>query len=262
MSLWQQCQGAQQIKPLQGTLLRLVESQEQIATLGYVDTLEEQALLETLLDDTKPHFPAHCHNLHYLLKTPFRYPPLKWGSRFGQVHEPGIFYGGGTLNVTLAEAAYYRLVFWDSMTGIAPKAQIHSAHTLFSVPYQTKFGVQLQHAPFDIVAAVISNRSHYQATQQLGQAMRSHGIEAFEYPSARDPAGGICIGLFSAKALASNQPTDLSAWWCEVSQQGVSFKAANHSQIYHFARSLFTEQDQLSLPATASSTSFAASLNR
>ena len=45
MSLWQQCQGELQIKPIKGELLRLVESQEQIATLGYVDTLEEQALL-------------------------------------------------------------------------------------------------------------------------------------------------------------------------------------------------------------------------
>lgn len=251
MSLWQQCQGELQIKPLQGTLLRLVESQEQIATLGYVDTLEEQALLETLLDDSKPNFPVHCQNLHYLLKTPFRYPPLKWGSRFGQVHEPGIFYGGGTLNVTLAEAAYYRLLFWDSMTGLAPKAQIQTAHTMFSVPYQTARGIQLQQPPFDSVAAIITDRSHYQATQQLGKAMRSHGIEAFEYPSARDPDAGICIGLFSALALASKQPADLSAWWCEVSQQGVSFKAANQSHIYHFARSLFTEQDQLPQPATA-----------
>lgn len=250
MSLWQQCQGEQQIKPIQGVLLRLVESQEQIATLGYVDTLEEQALLETLLDDTKPNYPAHCQHLHYLLKTPFRYPPLKWGSRFGQVHEPGILYGGSSLQVTLAEAAYYRLVFWDSMTGITPKAQIQTAHTLFSVPYQTAHGIQLQLTPFDSFVAMIADRAHYQATQQLGKAMRHAGIEAFEYPSARDPATGVCIGLFNAKALASQQPADLSAWWCEVSQQGVSFKAANQSDIYHFARSLFTEHDQLPLPAT------------
>jgi hypothetical protein len=251
VSLWQQCQGEQQIKALSGVLLRLVESQEQIATLGYVDTLEEQALLEALLDDTKPSYPAHCQNLHYLLKTPFRYPPLKWGSRFGQVHEPGILYGGRSLEVTLAEAAYYRLVFWDSMTGVRPKAQIQTAHTLFSAPYQTARGIQLQQPPFDSVVAVITDRSHYQATQQLGNAMRNSGVEAFEYPSARDPASGICIGLFSANALASNQPADQSAWWCEVSQQGVSFKAANQSHIYHFARSLFTDQDQLPLPATA-----------
>jgi hypothetical protein len=251
MSLWQQCQGEQNIKPIQGVLLRLVESQEQIATLGYVDTLEEQALLESLLDDTKPSYPTHCQHLHYLLKTPFRYPPLKWGSRFGQVHEPGIFYGGSSVHVTLAEAAYYRLVFWDSMTGQPPKPQIQTAHTMFSVPYQTGLGISLQHPPFDSVISNITDRCHYQHTQQLGKDMRNAGVEAFEYPSARDPNGQLCVALFSAKALASNQPADLSAWLCEVSQHGVSFKAANQSHIYHFARSLFTEQDQLPLPASA-----------
>jgi hypothetical protein len=251
MSLWQQCQGELQIRPIQGVLLRLVESQEQIATLGYVDTLEEQALLEMLLDDTKPNYPAHCQNLHYLLKTPFRYPPLKWGSRFGQVHEPGIFYGGSSVDVTLAEAAYYRLIFWDSMGGMPPKPQIQTAHTLFSVPYHSDIGIQLQHPPFAGYVATITDRSHYQQSQLLGKAMRGAGVEAFEYPSARDPSAGLCIGLFSAKALASKQPADLSAWWCEVNQHGVSFKAANESNIYHFARNLFTEQDQLPLPATA-----------
>lgn len=251
MSLWQQCQGDQHIKPIAGVLLRLVESQEQIATLGYVDTLEEQAILESLLDDIKPTYPQHCQDLHYLLKTPFRYPPLKWGSRFGQVHEPGIFYGGSSVEVTLAEAAYYRLLFWDSMTGTAPKAQIQTAHTMFCVPYQSNLGVALQHAPFDSVNATITDPCHYQQTQQLGKAMRNAGVEAFEYPSARDPNARLCIALFSPKALASKQPAELSAWWCEVSQLGVSFKAANQSPIYHFARSLFTQQDQLPLPASA-----------
>jgi len=250
MNLWQQCQGEHHIKPIQGQLLRLVESQEQIATLGYVDTLEEQALLETLLDNTKPHYPEDCDHLHYLLKTPFRYPPLKWGSRFGQVHEPGIFYGGATLEVTLAEAAYYRLIFWDSMTGTLPKAQIQTAHTLFSVPYQTQHGIQLQKAPFTQAADLIKHPSIYQHTQDLGKAMRKSGVQAFEYPSARSQSDGICIGLFSAKALASVKPSDSSAWWCEVNAQGVSFKAANQQQLIHFARSLFTQDNQLPLPAS------------
>jgi hypothetical protein len=250
MSIWQQCQGELQIKPIQGVLLRLVESQEQIATLGYVDTLEEQAMLEVLLDNIKPNYPEHCQQLHYLLKTPFRYPPLKWGSRFGQVHEPSIFYGAASLEVTLAEAAYYRLIFWESMTGTFPKAHIQTAHTLFSAPYHTEQGIQLQHAPFTQATESIRHPSVYQHTQELGKAMRKHGVLAFEYPSARSPAAGICIGLFSAKALASNQPSDLSAWWCEVNAHGVSFKAANHSQLHHFSRSLFTCNDLLPLPAS------------
>lgn len=41
-----ECDGNHHIKRLTGTLYRLVECQEQVATLGYVDTLEEQAMLE------------------------------------------------------------------------------------------------------------------------------------------------------------------------------------------------------------------------
>ena len=59
-----------------GRLLRLVESQEQVATNSLVRTLAEQALLEDLIEASKPPLPATGHGLHYLLATPFRYPPL------------------------------------------------------------------------------------------------------------------------------------------------------------------------------------------
>ncbi|MGY3822375.1 hypothetical protein [Acinetobacter haemolyticus] len=76
-NLWQSCEGNKQVSPLSGTLYRLVESQEQIATRQLVDTLEEQALLEDMLELVKPPYPPKSEHLHYLFKTPFRYPPLK-----------------------------------------------------------------------------------------------------------------------------------------------------------------------------------------
>ena len=38
-----------------------------------VDTIDEQAALEEMIESTKPTVPAECHQLHYLLSTPFRY---------------------------------------------------------------------------------------------------------------------------------------------------------------------------------------------
>ncbi len=52
------------VGPIASTLWRLVENQEQVATLGYVDSLEEQALLEALLDETKPPAPPDTEKLH------------------------------------------------------------------------------------------------------------------------------------------------------------------------------------------------------
>ena len=57
MDIWQACAGVEQIIPLRGRLVRLVENQGQVATLQLVDTLEEQALLEQLLESSKPPLP-------------------------------------------------------------------------------------------------------------------------------------------------------------------------------------------------------------
>ena len=86
--LWPLCREALQIGPLVGELLRLVESQEQVAASTLVDDLGEQALLEDLLDNAKPPRRPGTEGLHYLLATPFRYPPLRHGSRFGNRFEP------------------------------------------------------------------------------------------------------------------------------------------------------------------------------
>ena len=65
------------------SVYRIVETQEYAATMNLVDDLEEQELLEQLLDEVKPPYKKGTQKLHYLISTPFRYPPLKYGSRFG-----------------------------------------------------------------------------------------------------------------------------------------------------------------------------------
>ena len=69
-------------------VFRIVETQEIAATTGLVDDLEEQHLLEQLLDKVKPSYREGTEKLHYLISTPFRYPPLKYGSRFGDITMP------------------------------------------------------------------------------------------------------------------------------------------------------------------------------
>ena len=113
--IWTQCAGPSEIRPLRLTPWRVVESQHQVATRKLVDTLDEQALLEELIDGAKPP-DATNGRLHYLIATPFRYPPLKHGSRFGTAHERGIWYGAESVATAMAEVAYYRLVFLEGTT--------------------------------------------------------------------------------------------------------------------------------------------------
>lgn len=249
MSVWEACGGARNIEPISGTLYRLVESQEQVATLSYVDTLEEQEMLEALLETAKPPYPEQEQNLHYLLKTPFRYPPLKWGSRFGRVFEPSIFYGGKGIATTLAESAYYRLVFWYSMEGDPVTASLRSEHTLFSVDYAAKQGVRLYAGSFVDHLAVLKHPVDYTPCQHLGSAMRGAGVEAFEYASARDTQGGACVGLFTPEALAQHEPADVHAWLCVTSAAQVSFKRKDASGVYTYHLDDFLHHGVLPFPA-------------
>lgn len=252
--LWQSCEGGKYISPLSGTLYRLVESQEQVATRQLVATLEQQSVLEDIVEGKKPPYPtnsknpASLENLHYLLKTPFRYPPLKWGSRFGRVFEPSIFYGGCSVDVTLIESAYYRFILFQSISNPLNRS-LRSQHTLFSVNYKTDKGVRLQNAPFEAHINLISHPFDYSHSQRLGTAMRNSGVEAFEYPSARAKGNAVCAGLFTGNGFSSTSPATREQWFCDVTQDTVVFKSAEASVVASFDLSMFLEDGVLPHPA-------------
>ena len=95
----------------------MVESQEMVASSEIVSSLEKQAILEEMLEmESKPDYPAGTEHLHYLLASPFRYPPLNHGSRFGGRFEPSLFYGGRSKYAALCESAFYRFFFYYDMS--------------------------------------------------------------------------------------------------------------------------------------------------
>ncbi len=130
--IWASCRSDFSLQTVSGRLSRIVESQEEVATHTLVDSADEQTVLEDLIEASKPPERPGTHHLHFLLNTPFRYPPLRHGSRFGSRFEPSIFYGSLTLDTTLAECAFYRFVFWTGMTERPPGNRIVSQHTVFS----------------------------------------------------------------------------------------------------------------------------------
>ncbi|HWM84381.1 MAG TPA: RES family NAD+ phosphorylase [Kofleriaceae bacterium] len=205
----------------------MVEAQHVVSTRKLVDTLEEQELLEELIDKQKPPAPAEpvFVGLHPLLATPFRYPPLRYGSRFGQRHERGIWYGSVSLPTALAEVAYYRLVFLDGTTAnIAPIAEL----TAFTAGYASESGADLTRTPFDKFGGQISSPTNYAEAQTLGSAMRADGVEVFHYRSARDRGGGTNLGLFTPKAFSSKRPgRELATWVCYASRMRVDFLRKN-----------------------------------
>lgn len=201
-----------EFEALEGLLFRMIESQEIVATRSLVSDLAKQELLESMLDAySKPSPSSYPQHRHYLLSTPFRYPPLKYGSRFGTRLYPSLFYGGLSTSTVLAECAYYRFVFWQDMATPPPKP-IEAGHTLFSAAYRAEHGVKLNEAPFDAVQDKLCHPSDYGYTQALGAHLREAGTTCIVYTSARDPEGGTNIGIFVPEALPDKAPRSMSRW--------------------------------------------------
>lgn len=249
MDIWQACKDSLNHQTLSGKLIRVVESQEQIATNHLVETLEEQYLLEQLLEDNKPRQGRSHSPLHYLLATPFRYPPLKYGSRFGKKSEASLLYGSKNITTALAETAYYRFVFWLGMAIPPPSNKFITQHTVWGANYFTTKGMALHQPPFDRYQQQLTAPDSYQASQALGGQLRSFGSQAFEFTSARDVDKGINIALFNAQAFSAQQPTFQQQWLCETSAVSVTFYLTGQQDIYSFQCQQYKVNGQFPLPA-------------
>lgn len=248
--IWQACKGVEQLRPLKAVMNRLVESQEQVATTRLVDTADEQSQLESLLENSKPPRPPNAERYDYLIWTPFRYPPLSHGSRFGRRSEHGLFYGALSLPAAFAECAYYRFVFLSGMAVPLPVDRLTTEHSSFQARLATEHGIALEQAPFLGHAAQISNPSHYGASQALGTAMRDAGVEAFTYLSARYE-DGVNVGVFRLQAIKSRKPERMHHWVCTTMAETVSFIRLHgrDEQPYKFQRAQYLVNDVLPSPA-------------
>jgi len=193
-----------------------------------VDSAEEQVLLESLLERSKPTLPAEPDfaGLHFLLTTSFRYPPLRHGSRFSTRGERSLWYGSRELRTACAEAAYYRLVFLEGSR--AELGRLDVELSAFQTRVRTPRGVDLTAPPFAAHAERISSPARYDESQALGAAMREAGVEAFRYRSARDPAGGVNVALFSPRAFAAKRPDTPQTWICSATRERVEFQKKDY----------------------------------
>ena len=235
---------------LSGELIRVVESQEQIATNQLVDNLEEQILLEELLEQSKPVFIHNTKNktLSYLLSTPFRYPPLIHGSRFGSRFEPSLFYASKKLSTAFAETAFYRFYFWSGMTQAPPSKKYTTEHIIFTAKYYSENGLSLNKAPFTQFEKELRNPCHYQVTQSLGENMRENNVDIFEYASARDLNKGENVALFSPSAFTNKKPQEQQQWLCETTAEKVLF-SSKEGELFRYELESFLVDGEFPMPA-------------
>ncbi len=247
-SIWTRCAGDSELRPLRLSPWRAVEAQHQVSTRKLVDTLEEQAVLEELIDGAKPPDPTRGR-LHYLLATPFRYPPLRHGSRFGTRHERGLWYGSETPRTMFAEVAYYRFLFLEGTR--AELGTVSTQLTAFMVRVRTPRGIDLTQPPFAAHRETIASPVGYRASQALGKAMRGAGVELFRYPSARDDDGGVNVGIFSPAVFGAAKPRSLETWHCTATRERVELLKRDYFEqvAFAFSREAFLIDGQLPAPA-------------
>lgn len=195
MSIWNACQGRQYICELKLEPWRVVEAQHILNSRDLVDTLEEYDILEELLDNSKPTIQTHTKILDPLIFTPFRYPPLEYGSRFGRIFEPSLWYGSLDIKTALTEVAYYRLKFNQDTE--AELGYVDTLLTAFNVCIKTKQGIDLTELLFSKYQDDISSKTSYSASQLLGSDMRENHIDAFIFYSARTQQPEKNIGIYS-----------------------------------------------------------------
>jgi len=250
-SIWTQCGARANLRRLAGKPWRVVEGQHVVATRKLVDSAADQAILEGLIEATKPAVPPAIadRRLHYLLSTPFRYPPLRHGSRFGGPGDPSLWYGSIRLHTAFAETAYYRLLFLEGTT--ADLSPVELELTAFRVPVRTAMGVDLCRPPFDLHRDVIASPVSYEASQALGREMRAEGVEAFRYPSARDGKYGVNVSLFSAAPFGATEPEPGGTWHCVADRARVEFARRDlfDRRVVGFVRSQFEVDGRLPAPA-------------
>ncbi len=207
---------------------RVVEAQHRISTNRLAANAADQMLLESLVEQVKPPFPASAVHLHYLLATPFRYGYHR-ASRFRRAGErPGVFYASEHIATALAETAWSRLYFLSRSPGLAPpRATIE--HTSFTVTIDAERSLDLTAAPLDGAASLWKSPNDYTACQSFAADARAIHTQAIRYASVRDALHRPNIALFDPAAFRG-APKIARTWHFRIEQNEVTAFAAFPSQ--------------------------------
>lgn len=202
------------IRPRARVLWRGVEAQHLVATMKLVDSLDEQAELERLLEASKPPLPPAGAGLHYLLNTPFRYRSPH-PSRFRRAGEPGIWYGAEELHTAGAEVAYWRWRFLMDSDGLR-EGELLSEHTFFQARADGA-ALDLTEPPWNAAEPSWSDPVDYRACHALAGQARERGVQWLRYFSARQPAGH-CGAVLTPQCLSLIEPQHRQTWVCKVTR--------------------------------------------
>jgi RES domain len=185
------------------------------------DTLQEQDALEKLIEETKSRVPEECKHLGYLLLTPFRYSPYPFNSRFRRAGSPdGVFYAAELCETAVAEAVFYRLLFY-SESADTPWPANPGEYTAFATEFAVAKAADLTREPLASQRTLWTHRTDYTACLDFADAARAAALEVIRYESVRDPLSRANVALLTCRAFTEHDLIDRRTWHFHFSNSGV-----------------------------------------
>jgi len=222
------------ISPRRMDVWRGVEAQHVVSTMRLVDTLDEQALLESLLETSKPALPVTAQRKHYLLTTPFRYRPAH-PSRFRPAGATGQWYGAQTLYAACAEVAYWRHRFIIDSDGLRDGVLL-TEHSFFKAHIEGN-SIDLMAAPWREARALWMRDLDYRHTHAVAAAAQAHQVQWLSYESVRAP-GECCAVAFKPDCLFEPEPSlehTLQRWACKTTRTSVMLMGHGQRFMWNFS---------------------------
>jgi len=225
---------------------RLVEAQHRVSTLKLTDSLAEQAVLEELLEATKPTLPVEARRLHYLMAAPFRYGAVyPKGSRFRRAGRTlGVFYGAEHPETAAAEMAFYRLLFYVESPG-TPWPANAGEYSAFNAPLRSDAALDLTLPPLDVDHLLWTDVQDYEPCQALAGTAREAGAAIIRYESVRDPWRRANLALLTPTAFTRREPARFESWHIRLGPAGVQVIREFPLWSHEFGRDAFTADPRL-----------------
>lgn len=215
-----------------------------MSTLKLVSGLAEQAVLEDILEASKPKGPPECDGLDYLLATPFRYRPYPYGSRVRRAGmTPGVWYGAEQAATAAAEMVFYRYLFYADSPA-TPYPDDAADYTAIKVDLATDHALDLTVPPFKTDTALV-HLTDYSACQTLADTARQAGITLLRTSSVRDPSKGANLSVLTCATFAAKTPSERQSWRIRIGPIRAQAIRDFGSDALEFARADFAADPRL-----------------
>jgi RES domain len=245
-SIWTPAELSSSVTPLSGRCWRAVEAQHHVSTMKLTDSLEEQAILENIVEESKPPIPPGCEGLDFLMMTPFRYSIRNpWGSRFRRPHSPkGVFYASEHPNTAIAEMAFHRLLFFAESPQ-TPWPRNPGEYTAFATEFGSDRVLDLNVEPY-VADASIFDLTTYTGGQALAEIARNAHIEVIKYPSVRDPNGWSNLALLEPGVFTKPEPVERQSWRLHLDENGARAVCESPRFSLSFPKTAFDNDPRMS----------------